>query len=131
MAAPTSMATALAPARRSWLAFLFWLLLAGCGAALLASGIPLRDQGVRLLEQAGLASSPGIRETALVIPEPEDAAAFAAESVLARIAPASASPGEPIQVGPQTPDLLKGVGSLALEGLEGAPGGSQERVLVG
>jgi len=131
MAAHAPMAAALPPGRRSWMGFLFWLLLAGGAVALIASGAPLRDQSVELLERSGVAAAPGVRETALVIAQPEDAAAFAAESVLGRVAPASASPGEPIAIGPETPGLLSGVRMLALDGLAGAPGDAQHRVLLG
>jgi hypothetical protein len=128
---PHAAATALPPGRRSVFGSLLWLLLAGAAVALIASGSPLRGRGVALLDRSGLSSGPGVRETALVMPSPEDAAAFAAESVLGRIAPASAAPGEPPAVGPDTPALLAGSLSLAADGLEGAPAGAQHRLLLG
>jgi hypothetical protein len=118
-------------ARRSVLGALIWLTLGGAAVALLAAGSPLRARGLALIERAGLGAAPGVRETVLVIPSPEDAAAFSVESVLAGVAPASAPPGEPPAVGPETPALLSGAQSLAADGLEGAPGAVQHRVLLG
>ena len=119
------------PGRRSVLGALVWLTLAGAAVALIAAGTSLRDRSVALVERAGLGAAPGVRETVLVIQAPEDAAAFAAETVLERIAPVSAPPGEPQGVGPDTPALLSGAQAIAADGLEAAPGGAQHRVLLG
>jgi hypothetical protein len=131
MPSPAGTLNPLDPGRRSVLGALVWLTLAGAGIALIAAASPLRSRGVALVERAGLATAPGVRETVFVIPSPEDAAAFAAESVLERLAPASAPPGEPQGVGPDTPALLSGAQALAADGLEGAPGGVQHLVLLG
>lgn len=131
MSSQAPLANHLEPGRRSVLGALVWLTLAGAAVALIVAGAPLRARGVALVERAGLGAAPGVRETVLVIPAPEDSAAFAAESVLAGVAPASAPPGEPPAVGPETPALLSGAQGLAADGLEGAPGAVQHRVLLG
>ena len=123
------MATALAPGQRSWSGFLLWLLLAAAAAALAVDGVSLRDRGVALLERADLASGPGVLETALVVPAPGDAAAYAAESVLARVGPDA--PAFTPSAGTDRASLLAGTRSLALEALADSPGGPQQRVLVG
>ena len=112
--------------RRSWAGFLLWLLLAAAAAALAIDGSSLRMRGVTLLERAGLASSPAVVDTALVMPAAGDSAAYAAESVLARVGPDAppTAPGD-------RPGLIAGARSLALEALADSPGGPQQRVLVG
>jgi hypothetical protein len=112
--------------RRSWAGFLLWLLLAAAAAALAVDGSSLRARGVALLERAGLASTPAVVETALVMPAAGDAAAYAAESVLARVGPEASPPAPSDRAG-----LIAGARSLALEALADSPGGPQQRVLVG
>jgi hypothetical protein len=124
------MAPGIAPGRRSWIGALLWLALAGCAAALVASGASLRGAAVSLLERAGLADSPEVRETALVMPGPEDAATYAADSVLAGLAPAS-PPSERDAAGADRAALLEGSRSLALAALADSPGGTPQRVAVG
>jgi hypothetical protein len=112
--------------RRSWAGSLLWLLLAAAAAALAVDGASLRGRGVALLERAGLASAPGVVDTALVIPAAGDAAAYAAESVLTRVGPEAPAP--------QPADrarLVADTRTLALEALADSPGGPQQRVLVG
>lgn len=118
--------------RRSWAGSLLWLLLAGASVALALDGASLRDRAVALIERAGLSSAPGVVETALVIPAPGDAAAYAAESALARVGGSGpATPGVPAGPPPDPGKLLAETRSLALEALADSPGGPQQRVLVG
>jgi hypothetical protein len=118
--------TELADGRRSWAGFLLWMLLAAAAAALAVDGSSLRARGVALLERAGLASAQAVVDTALVMPAAGDAAAFAAESVLARLGPDAPAPAPADRA-----DLIAGARSLALEALADSPGGPQQRVLVG
>jgi len=129
MADHPQMAAALEPGRRSWAGFLLWLLLATAAAALAVDGASLRERGVALLERAGLASGPGVLETALVMPAAGDSAAYAAESVLSSVstAPAASTPAP----GTDRGRLLADARALALEALADSPGGPQQRVLVG
>ena len=124
------MAAAMTPGRRSWIGSLLWLALAGCAAALLASGGSLREAAVSLLERAGLADAPEVRETALVMPGPEDAATYAADAVLAGLAPAS-PPAERDAAAADRAALLEGSRSLTLDALADSPGGTPQRVAVG
>jgi hypothetical protein len=124
------MAAATASGRRSWIGSLLWLALAGCAAALIASGASLRGAAIALLERAGLADAPEVRATALVMPGPEDAASYAADSVLAGLAPGSPASERDAATADRAA-LLDGSRSLALDGLADSPGGTPQRVAVG
>jgi len=130
MSARAPIAAVIAPGRRSWIGSLLWLALAGCAAALVASGASLRGAALSLLERAGLADAPEVRETALVMPGPEDAATYAADTVLAGLAPASPASERDAPAADRAA-LLEGSRSLTLDALADSPGGTPQRVAVG
>ncbi|HEY1435063.1 MAG TPA: hypothetical protein VGG65_06785, partial [Thermoanaerobaculia bacterium] len=120
----------LAGARRhGWLALTCFGLAAAAGVCF-GRDLALRRRASALLEQAGLAAEPANLESLALSERGDAAAAFAAEAVLAELAPAGGSSGAVARYGPSAGKLLAATRDMALVAVDERPGWAPNQLLL-